>query len=103
MPVCHDVPELRGTEEVMECSDCRKTCVVRAAIVRVRVNGETSVVCEEHRAAIVRRIELVARACWDAGRRNPQANKNLQAVLVMANKSIEFEDLPIELPASTVL
>jgi hypothetical protein len=65
----------------MKCSDCDKD-----AVVRVRVNGNTSVVCEDHRVAIVRRIEHVARKCWDG-------NKNLRAVLALAIQGIEFEDL----------
>ena len=76
----------------MQCSECSES-----AIVRVRVNGDAGVVvCEEHRTAIVRRMEQVARKCWDG-------NQNLRAVFVNAMQNMEFENLPIELPASTVL
>ena len=75
----------------MKCSDCNEE-----ANTRVRVNGKPSVVCEAHRVAIVKRIEQVTRLF---GRSNP----NLQKMLLMALGEIEFEDLPIELPPSSVL
>ena len=76
----------------MQCSECNES-----AIVRVRVNGDGGVVvCEVHRTAIVRRMEQVARKCWDG-------NQNQRAVFVKAVQNIDFENLPIELPASTVL
>jgi hypothetical protein len=78
----------------MQCSECSDL-----AIVRVRVNGDAgTVVCKTHRTAIVRRMESVARKIWER-----RENRNLQAVLVNAMKSLEFESLPIELPASTVV
>ena len=73
----------------MKCSDCG-----RPAVVRVTVNGNASVVCEEHRVAIVKRIAQVAERFGK--------HPNLAKITVMALDNIEFEDLPIELPSSVL-
>lgn len=78
----------------MKCShrfpDCNEI-----AIVRVTINGESSVICEEHRMAIVKRIDDVTRL-FGAG------NDNHKAVLIKMLGLIEFEDMPVtqhELPS----
>jgi len=74
----------------MKCRDCGAD-----AVVRVHVNGESSVVCEEHRIAIVRRIDQVVKRFGHV--------PNLREITVMSLGNITFEDLPLELPPSSVL
>lgn len=76
----------------MKCSECSED-----AVIGVRTNNILSAVCEHHRVAIVRRIEQATNRLGRSG------NPNLQSILIKAIDNISFEDLAIELPASTVL
>lgn len=65
----------------MKCSECADD-----ATRRVTANGHTSVVCDGHHAAIVRRIEQV---CTMLGRGGPNAT----AIAAKALDLIKVEDL----------
>ena len=65
----------------MKCSDCGKP-----AMARVTVNGQVTLVCGACHAAIVQRIEQIARRFGHVPR--------LQDIAVMAIESVAVEDLP---------
>jgi hypothetical protein len=65
----------------MRCSECTKD-----ATRRVTADGRTSLVCDDHHTAIVKRIE---QACTVLGRGGPNAT----AVMAKALGHIKVEDL----------
>jgi hypothetical protein len=66
----------------MKCSECSKE-----AVSLVTVNDKTDPVCQDHKVAIVKRMEQVVQ-------RFSQGGPNLQKITLMAIGEIKFEDLP---------
>jgi len=66
----------------MICCECSE-----AAVSLVTVNDKTDPVCQQHKLAIVKRME-------DAARRFGNGGPNLRKITLMALSNITFKDLP---------